>query len=211
MRRTRIKICGMTDEGALRVAAEAGADAVGFMFVPSSPRFIDPEAAFALATTLPAFVSTVGVFADPDPDEFAEIEQLCPTTLTQLHGQEDSKLVRTLGPDIIKAVRYDPATIAGTLREWDEDENVGTILVDGSAGGEGTAFDWAALKPLAAGLTKPLILAGGLNPENVGEAIRALRPYGVDVSSGVESSRGVKDEGLIRAFCRAVQRADAAG
>lgn len=209
MPRTRIKICGITDEQALVAAAQAGADAIGFMFVQGSPRVIDPEEAFALATMLPPFMATVGVFADPDPDAFAEFEQLCPTTCTQLHGDEDAKLVRTLGPDIIKAVRFDPSTIRDALARWDADENVGAILVDGSSGGEGVAFDWAALTPHLAGLLKPVILAGGLTPENVEEAIRAVRPYAVDVSSGVESSRGVKDASRIQAFCDAVRRADA--
>lgn len=208
MTRTRIKICGINDEHALDAAAQAGADAVGFMFVQGSPRYIDPETAFGLSTMLPPFMATVGVFADPDPDAFAEIEQLCPTTCTQLHGDEDARLVRTLGPDIIKAVRFDPATINENLARWDEDENVGAILVDGSAGGEGITFDWAALAPLIADLSKPVILAGGLTPDNVGDAIRAVRPYGVDVSSGVEATRGVKDPAKIRAFCQAVRRAD---
>lgn len=208
MSRTRIKICGVRTEEALAAAAEAGADAVGFMFVRESPRFIDPEEAFALAGMLPPFLSSVAVFADPDPDEFADVEQVCPTAYVQLHGSEDAKLARAVGPDVIKALRFDPATIRRDLLAWDAVDEVAAILVDGSAGGSGVAFDWQALAPLVDDIHKPIILAGGLTPANVGEAIRAVRPYGVDVSSGVESRRGEKDAGLIAEFCRAVREAD---
>ncbi|MDX2130463.1 MAG: phosphoribosylanthranilate isomerase [Planctomycetota bacterium] len=211
MARTRIKICGIRDEDALFAAADSGADAVGFMFVASSPRYIDPDAASELMGLLPPFVAAVGVIADPRPDAFAELEQACPTHLTQLHGNENEKVVRACGPDVIKAIRFDPATIGADLDRWAACDDVGTILVDGSAGGQGEAFDWNLLAPLVEACPKPIIIAGGLTPQNVGEAIRAARPYAVDVSSGVESSRGVKDPVLIEAFCEAVQRADAAG
>jgi len=208
MARTRIKICGIRDEEALFAAADEGADAVGFMFVRESPRYIEPEEAFALMSMLPPFVAGVGVFANPDPDEFAEMEEACPTQFSQLHGQENEKLVKACGPDIIKAVRFDAATIAAELDRWGECEDVAAILVDGSAGGMGEAFDWAPLAPLVETCSKPIILAGGLTPKNVGEAIRLVRPFGVDVSSGVERERGVKDVGLIEAFCREVRKAE---
>ncbi len=211
MARTRVKICGIRDEEALFVAADCGADAIGFMFVRSSPRYIEPEEAAALMGLLPPFVSAVGVVADPTPDAFGEIEQACPTHLTQLHGQESERVVKACGPDVIKAVRFDPATIGADLDRWGACDDVGTILVDGSAGGMGEAFDWSLLGPLVEACPKPIILAGGLTAENVGEAIRAARPYGVDVSSGVERARGVKDALKIEAFCKAVLRADAAG
>ncbi len=209
MPRTRIKICGIRTEDALFAAADEGADAVGFMFVKSSPRYIEPEEAYELMTMLPAFVTAVGVFMDPKPDDFGDIEQVCPTPLTQLHGSEPEKLVNLCGPDVIKAVRFDPETIARELDRWGVCEDVGAILVDGSTGGLGEAFEWARLAPLVEECSKPIILAGGLTPENVGEAIRAARPYAVDVSSGVEREKGVKDVALIEAFCRAVRRADA--
>jgi phosphoribosylanthranilate isomerase len=208
MSRTRIKICGISDEDSLLACVDAGADAVGFMFVRASPRYVEPEEAYALMTLLPPLVASVGVFADPDPDLFAEIEQICPTSFSQLHGREDAKLVKACGPDIIKAVRFDAATIEADLERWSEHEDVSAILVDGSAGGEGVAFDWKLLAPLIDRCAKPVIIAGGLHPGNVGEAIRLCRPFGVDVSSGVEREKGVKDIELIEAFCEAVQRAD---
>jgi phosphoribosylanthranilate isomerase len=209
--RTRIKICGIRTEEALFAAVDEGADAVGFMFVESSPRYIDPGEAAGLMSLLSPFVSAVGVFADPDPGEFAEIEQVCPTHLTQLHGSEDERVVKACGPDIIKAVRFDPRTIGRDLDRWGACEDIGAILVDGSAGGAGETFDWTILAPLVEQCAKPVILAGGLTPGNVGEAIRVVRPYGVDVSSGVERSRGEKDPRLIAAFCRAVREADGVG
>lgn len=208
MQRTRIKICGIRDDDALLAAADAGADAVGFMFVPASPRYVDPHDAFELMSLAPIFVATVGVFADLDPDAFSDMEEICPTTYSQLHGQEPERVVRACGPDIIKAVRFDPATIDADLNRWSQVDEVSAILVDGSAGGQGVAFDWAALAPLIETCAKPVILAGGLNPGNVAAAIRACRPWGVDVSSGVERERGVKDPDLIAAFCEAVREAD---
>jgi phosphoribosylanthranilate isomerase len=208
MPRTRIKICGIRDEDGLLTAADEGADAVGFMFVPTSPRAIDPEEAFALAGLLPPFVSTVGVTADLDAEAFADVEELCPTSYSQLHGGESEKLVRACGPDVIKAVRFDAETIVAELARWGAMEEVAAILVDGSSGGKGTTFDWEALAPHILECPKAVIIAGGLTPANVGEAIRACRPWGVDVSSGVESEPGVKDPALIAAFCEAVRRAD---
>jgi len=207
--RTRVKICGVRDEETALAAAGAGADAVGFMFVRSSPRYIEPERAFEVAGVLPPFVATVGVSADLSVDEFAKIEQRCPASCAQLHGNEPEDVVRRCGPGVIKAVRFDAATIAAELAQWDAVEEVDAVLVDGSSGGKGEAFDWAVLRPHIEGVSKPVIVAGGLTPENVGAAIRAARPWGLDVSSGVERERGVKDAGLIRAFCDAVREADA--
>ncbi|TVS08458.1 MAG: N-(5'-phosphoribosyl)anthranilate isomerase, partial [Phycisphaerales bacterium] len=115
------------------------------------------------------------------------------------------------GPQLIKSVKFNEATIDEELQRWEEVDEVDTILVDGSAGGEGVAFDWSLLNAAIerTGVRKPIVLAGGLTPENVGGAIRAVRPWAVDVSSGVERERGVKDTGLIEAFCRAVREADA--
>ena len=189
-------------------AVDAGADAIGFMFVRNSPRFIHPDDAYAIMSGLPPLVASVGVFADPDVDEFSDIEEACPTIYTQLHGTEDVELVRNCGPDVIKAVRFDEATIARELAKWDELEEVCAILVDGGSGGAGVAFDWSLLTPHLERISKPIILAGGLTPENVGHAIREVGPYAVDVSSGVEREKGVKDAALIEAFCEAVRAAD---
>lgn len=205
--RTRIKICGIRTDDALLAAADEGADAVGFVFIPESPGFIDPEEAFALSALLPPFVSAVGVFADPAADAFAEIEQVCPTAYTQLDGLEDPRLVKAVGPDIIKTVRFDERTIRDELLRWDASDGVAAILVHAAQ-----PADWSTLPPLVDDIHKPIIIRGGLTPANVEAAIRAARPYAVDVSDGVErgggGGGGEKDPDLIAAFCRAVRRAD---
>ncbi len=211
MPRTRVKICGIRDDEALFGAAAAGADAVGFIFHKASKRFIDPEEAFELAALLPPFVATVGLFVDATFEQFSKVSEVCPTSLSQLHGSESVDLATRCGPGILKALRFDALTIDAELRKWDKVPEVEAILIDGSAGGEGTCFDWQALVKPAKLLRKPLIVAGGLSPQNVGEAIRLIRPFGVDVSSGVERSGrpGEKDLSLMEAFCAAVREADA--
>lgn len=205
--RTRVKICGIRDDASARAAAEAGADAIGFVFARSSPRHIEPAEAAMIMAGLPPLVVTVGLFVNPSLDDFCAVEEQCPTHYTQFHGAEPEPLVRQCGPDIIKAVRFNADTIAADLAKWDRIDEVAAILVDGSAGGMGESFDWSALRAPAEACAKPIILAGGLTPENVAEAIRAVRPWAVDVSSGVERERGVKDPALIRAFCAAVREA----
>lgn len=212
--RTRVKICGVRSPDDALAAVDAGADAVGLVFHKSSPRAIDPADAWAILSSLPPLVSSVGLFVDATLDEFCEVEEICPTDYSQLHGDEGVELVRQCGPRVIKAVRFDPATIREQLALWDDVEEVDAVLIDGSSGGKGVAFDWGALAqavggPGAPNVEKPIIIAGGLTPENVGAAIRAVRPFGVDVSSGVEADRGVKDYARIRAFCAAVRQADA--
>ena len=206
---TRIKICGIRDEESAFAAADAGANAIGFVFYPQSPRFIEPVEAWEIVGMLPPFVASVGLFVNANIERFMLIEEECPTDLSQLHGQEQEDLVRQCGPNVIKAVRFDAATIQAELDRWNKVDEVDAILVDGSIGGQGTSFDWSALVAAKDRISKPLILAGGLTPENVGEAIRVVQPFAVDVSSGVESAPGVKDPDLIEAFCRAVRRADA--
>ena len=144
--RTRIKICGIRDAGAAHTAAEAGADAIGFVFARSSPRFIEPADAALIMGDLPPFLVTVGLFVDPSLDDFVGAEEQCPTHYTQFHGAEPEPLVRQCGPDIIKAVRFNAGTIEADLAKWGRIEEVAAVLVDGSAGGMGEAFDWAALR-----------------------------------------------------------------
>ncbi len=211
MARTRIKICGIRDQDSLAAAVEAGADAVGFVFVEGSPRAIDPGEADGLVSMLPPWVSAVGVFRDPDVEAFCDIEEACPfLAMNQLHGDEDVRTVKSCGPDVIKAVAFDPATFGEALDKWAVVDEVAAILVDGANPGSGATVDWGALAGFVAESPRHIILAGGLTPANVEEAIRVVRPYAVDVSSGVERERGVKDPELIAAFCRAVRRADAA-
>lgn len=208
MSRTRIKICGIRDADSAHAAVDAGADAIGFIFVRSSPRYIEPDAAAEIMASLPPFVSTVGVFMNMPVDAFSDVEEMCPTTHAQLHGDEDAELIAACAP-VIKGIRFAAATIAGELERFEGDENVEAILIDGPAPGEGVPFRWEDLSAHLASVSKPVFLAGGLNAENVGEAIAEVRPYAVDVSSGVERERGVKDHELIRRFCEAVRRADA--
>ncbi len=206
--RTRIKICGVRSFDAIDAAVEAGADALGFVFVKQSPRYIEPEKALPLVLRLPPMITSVALFQNCDLDTFCDIEEQCPTHLSQLHGDEPPKLVQQCGPGVIKSVRFDPATIAAHLDTWNAIDEVDAILIDGSAGGQGKAFDWTQLLPHLENITKPIIIAGGLTPDNVADAIATIRPYAVDVSSGVESRRGVKDPARIRAFCQAVHDAD---
>lgn len=207
--RTRIKVCGIKDHETAQVAAQAGADTVGFIFVEGSPRYIEPSDAVGIMMNLPPLVSAVGVTQDLSVDEFCDLEEVCPTPVSQLHGREDEKTVRACGPGVIKAFKYEEISIASQLKKWGAVDEVDAVLIDGGDGGEGTALDWDALSAHLKGFTKPVFLAGGLNPQNVGEAIAKVRPYAVDVSSGVESAPGVKDHDKIRAFVRAVLAADA--
>jgi phosphoribosylanthranilate isomerase len=209
MARTRIKICGIRDVETALVAAECGADAVGLVFVPGSVRRVEPEAAWEIACALPPFVAKVGLFVDAGSSRYHEVMERCPCDYGQLHGSESVEEVLECGPRVIKAVRFDPATIEAEFEKWNEVAEVEALLIDGGAGGEGKALDWAALARVQDACVHPIILAGGLTPQNVGEAIRVVRPWAVDVSSGVESSRGVKDAGLIEAFCEAVRAAGA--
>lgn len=207
--RTRIKVCGITNPEDAAAAVEFGADALGFIFVENTPRYIEPEEAATIMHALPPFVTAVGVVRDLDVDGFCEIEQRCPCPLMQLHGKEPEKTVAMCGPGVVKAFKYDGATIASQLQRWAKIDEVDALLIDGSEGGAGEAFDWNELAGhLADYDDKPIIVAGGLGPQNVGEAIRTLRPYAVDVSSGVEAEPGRKDHGRLAAFIDAVRRAD---
>jgi phosphoribosylanthranilate isomerase len=206
--RTRIKICGLRDADGVQAAVNAGADAVGFVLVPGSPRCIAPDAAYELMGLLPPMVTAVGVVRDLSVDDFCDLEQSFPAPLMQLHGSESEKTVRSCGPGVIKGFRFDARTIDADLARWDAIDEVDALLIDGSEGGEGQAFDWQALARATDGVSKPIIIAGGLTPETVEEAIRTVQPYAVDVSTGVESAPGMKDPARIEAFCRAVHRAN---
>ncbi len=207
-----------------RVCAEAGADAVGVVFAQGSPREVPPALAREIIQALPAFVTPVGLFVD---QPVGRVIQLCRQTgihQVQLHGSEDPVYARELineGYLVMKALGAKPG-FEQALEAWrsapGEEPKANAIILDtpgvagagpGQAGGTGKVFDWNALKAMQeagrwAGLPV-LVLAGGLTPENVGGAVKLLSPYGVDVSSGVESTRGVKSAELIRAFCAAVR------
>jgi phosphoribosylanthranilate isomerase len=204
--RTRIKICGVTSVETARAAVDAGADAIGVVLVPDSPRFVNSEQVESIAAVLPASVGLVGVFRNADPAELLP-PRVFPFDFVQLHGDEDEATVSAAGQDVIRGIPFDPPTI----RRWGDCPSVGFLLIDGPAPGSGTGFDHAALARLMPGIGTPVILAGGLCPQSVAEAIAVVRPFAVDVSSGVETVPGVKDPRRIEAFCDAVRRADAGG
>lgn len=206
--RTRIKICGVRDPETALVAAECGADSIGLVFVSSSPRRVTIDEAYDIQSVLPAFVTSVGLFINPKPDDYLTTMVQADLDLGQLHGKEPEPLVREIGPDLIKAIRYSPDTIEADLRKWSRIDELDAVLIDGGTGGTGEQADWQHLASVIDACDHPVILAGGLTPENVGEAIRLVRPYAVDVSSGVESSPGIKDPAKIAALCRAVREAD---
>lgn len=222
MKRTRIKICGVADTKSAWSAVDAGADAVGLVFVEGSPRQVDVERAREIVAMLPAFVEPIGLFVNDDPDHIREISHELGLHTIQLHGQETPEQVSALSPlRVIKAFAFEPREVSSALSPWRGGcDNLAAILFDAPppdakaahAGGSGRTFDWSALAALEhAGILAdlgPMILAGGLTPDNVAEAIRTLSPYAVDVSSGVESERGVKDPVRIAAFCQEVQQED---
>lgn len=219
MHRTRIKICGIRDPRAALAVVDAGGDAIGLNFVEKSPRFVAVEDARRIVDALPAFVEPVALFADATP---AHVRRVCAETgirTVQLHGQESPTAAEAVLPArVIKVVHFGDGATA-QIRAWRGVLNLTAILWDTPpqgaelTGGTGRTFAWqdlAQLQQTDALRGLRLIVAGGLTPDNVVDAVRVLRPYAVDVASGVESSRGVKDPGKIRAFCEAVRAADQA-
>jgi phosphoribosylanthranilate isomerase len=206
--RVRVKICGITSQRDADAAVAAGADALGFVFYPPSPRSLTPATAAAIIAGLPPFVTSVGMFVDPDPADIVEILETAGPDVVQFHGDEQESLclkaarpyikafnIRA-GFDIARAEAQYPSAVAFLL---DSD-------VPGAKGGTGVAFDWR-LWP--ARCTKPLLLAGGLTPFNVAAAIAATQPYAVDVSGGVEGAiKGCKDEAKLQHFINEVIRVD---
>ena len=225
--RTRTKICGITRLDDALAAVDAGVDALGFVFVPASARAIRPAAAARIAAELPAFVTRVGLFLDAAPDEVARALETVPDLVPQFHGTEAAAACERHGRPYLKALALGAAT-GGKDGEGGSGDGTDRVpanepaaayasatgfLLDshapGALGGTGVALDWTALDAAVAALGgRPLVLAGGLGPGNVREAIRALRPFAVDVSSGVESAKGIKDHDAVRAFLRAVRDAD---
>lgn len=202
----RIKICGITRVEDAVAAAEAGADAIGLVFYAKSPRAVSILQARQIIAALPPFVTTVGLFVDASRCELGEILDAVPLDLLQFHGDETPEACSGHGRPYIKALRVKPGDdVAGRIAQYPEAR--GFLLdtyVEGVPGGTGQAFDWSLVPK---DVSRPLVLAGGLTPDNVAEAIARVRPYAVDVSGGVEASKGVKDAEKIRAFvaqCRSV-------
>jgi phosphoribosylanthranilate isomerase len=205
--RTRIKICGLTREADVRAAVAAGADAIGFVLYEKSPRFVSPERAAELARCLPPFVTPVALFVNADAATVARAVSLMPGLLLQFHGDETPADCRGAGRAYLRAVRVSSGLdLLDSARQYAD--AVGLLLdahVDGYGGG-GKVFDWS-LVPRDVPL--PLVLSGGLHAANVMAGILRVRPWAVDVSSGVEAARGIKDAAAMRRFCDAVREADA--
>ncbi|MBU0484974.1 MAG: phosphoribosylanthranilate isomerase [Proteobacteria bacterium] len=208
--RTRIKVCGITNKSEAQRIVALGVDALGFICVESSPRNIDPEKVKEIVATLPPFVDAVGVFVDQDPNVVDEIAQYCGLTFVQLHGSESVEYCKSIGRRVLKAMSVRPGMEADILTPYAGCVN-GFLLDtyhEKMAGGSGETFDWKLLEKLD--IPAPYILAGGLSPENVGAAITQVRPFAVDVNSGVEIEPGVKDIEKVRCLVEEVTKADRA-
>ncbi|MBI3490455.1 MAG: phosphoribosylanthranilate isomerase [Acidobacteria bacterium] len=195
-----VKICGITRAEDAEAAVQAGAGAVGFVFWPESPRFIDPHRARAIAARLPPFVTTVGVFVNQAVAHVRSVASLVRLGAVQLHGDETPDEAAAIAVPVIKAVTLGDAQV-------DRWPSRATILLDADdplrRGGTGQTIDWPAAAAVAA--RRNILLAGGLTPDNVGEAVTRVRPFGIDVSSGVERSPGIKDPQRIRALFEALE------
>lgn len=204
---TRVKVCGNTSLEDTLAAVEAGADALGFIFVPGTPRHVTAEAARDMIAALPPLVTAVGVFADQPLEEVLWTVAFCGLGVVQLHGAEPPAFCSRIPAKVIKAVRVrDVESLAG-LGEYRVHAFLLDSYVKGAWGGTGQRFPWELGEGAKA--HGPVILSGGLTPENVAEAVGRLRPYGVDVCSGVEAAPGRKDLDKVRAFIARVRASDA--
>lgn len=201
--RTRVKICGFTRPADALTAVQLGADALGLVFYPPSPRAVSIEQAQAIVATLPPFVTVVGLFVDATAEEIREVLAAVRIDLLQFHGDEPAANCRGFGKPYIKAIRMaaevDLAALARTYHD------AAGLLLDAwhadAKGGTGQAFDWSRIP---AQCPLPIVLAGGLHPGNVAQALATARPYALDVSSGVESAKGIKDAAKMAAFLNEV-------
>jgi len=204
MSSVRVKICGLTRSEDVAAAVAAGCDALGFVFVHGSPRYLDEATAGALVQVVPAFVSRVGLFLDQGAEQVRQVLQRVPLSILQFHGTEEAEFCRQFGRPYIKAI-----SLASGVKVVDAEKaypDAAAILVDshapGGQGGTGKTVNW---QELSAG-SLPLILAGGLNPANVATAVNMVKPWAVDVSSGVESAPGIKDAVAMRRFIEEARR-----
>jgi phosphoribosylanthranilate isomerase len=208
--RTRIKICGITRPADAVAAAEAGADAVGLVFYPQSPRYLSAERALGIRDALPPYVQSVALFVNPDAAQVAQVIGRVRPAMLQFHGEETPQFCAQFGVPYVKACRVKSGVSRGIdlleyLRPF---SGAAGWLLDSFVeeyGGVGERFDWSLVP---AKRDKPLILSGGLARGNVADAVRRVRPWGVDVSSGVESAKGIKDGAKITAFIAEVRNAD---
>ncbi len=206
--RTRIKVCGITCQEDARAAVAAGADGLGFIFAAQSPRLVEPDMVRAITDELPPFVDRVGVFRDEEIEVVEEIVHYCQLTLVQLHGSESPEYCSKISCKFIKSFSIRPETDSRELALY-SDVASGYLLDTyhkHMAGGTGIVFDWKLVEQVKP--PGPLFLAGGLTPENVGEAIRQVKPFAVDVNSGVEYQPGRKDAAKLKSFAHEVRKAD---
>ena len=211
MARTRIKICGLTREADVDAAVDAGADAVGFVLWSGSARHVESTRAAALAARLPPFVTPVLLFVNATASELAAGLSEVPHAMVQFHGDETPTQCEAAGRPYLRAARmadgFDLLDFAASWRA--ESALMRALLLDAHSpgyGGAGKVFDWSRIPP---SVPCPVVLSGGLSPANVTDGVLAVRPFAVDVSSGVEQAKGIKDAGLMRRFCEAVREADA--
>ena len=203
--RTRVKICGITREQDARAAVASGADAIGLVFYPESPRCVSIEQARKIVATVAPFVTVVGLFVNADPAEIRHVIAAVPLALLQFHGQESNGDCNGFGQPFIKSIAMRGATdLSSEVARYPDASGflLDTYQPD-THGGGGKTFNW---EQVPGKREAPVILAGGLTPENVALAIRTVRPYAVDVSSGVESDRGIKSGDKIKAFMTGVER-----
>lgn len=207
MGRTRIKICGITRAIDLDAALRAGVDAVGFVFYPPSPRALSVEVATDLVRRVPPFVTRVGLFVNAEPASVRQTMAAVPIDLLQFHGEEDAQYCAQFGLPYLKAARVRPELdLLEFARAYPSAQG---LLLDAwveAYGGVGQSFDWSLIPQ---NLPLPMVLSGGLHAGNVAEAVAKIHPWAVDVSSGVESAKGIKDADMIAAFVAAVRTVDA--
>lgn len=205
--RTRVKICGFTRNADCLFAAKLGIDAVGLVFYAKSPRAVSIDQARQVVLGLPPFVSVVALFVDEEPETVRAVIEQVPVSLLQFHGEEGPDYCEAFSLPYIKAIRMHERVDLDAVQT--RHAHARALLLDAwhpeQQGGTGQKFDWNRIPPK---LHMPIILAGGLNPDNVGAALETLQPFAVDVSSGVETGRGIKDQDKMARFVREVQRFD---
>ncbi|MFQ5449042.1 MAG: phosphoribosylanthranilate isomerase [Nitrospinaceae bacterium] len=199
----KVKICGMTNAQDLRMAVEEGADAVGFIFYRKSPRFVAIRTVKEMMSLLPPFVEAVGVFVDESADRVNRIAESCKLDIVQLHGNESPGYCKKIRRRVVKAVRVRDEKSFALLSAYQVSGFLLDTYSEGNQGGTGRTFDWNLVH--RGKKYGPVILAGGLNSDNVSLAVSRVKPYGVDVCSGVEKSPGIKDPEKVRAFIQAAK------
>jgi len=205
----KVKICGITNLEDALAAADAGADAIGFVFYPESPRFIDPGKARAIIARLPVFITTVGIFVDESEELIRRVIREGGIQVLQFHGSESPILCTRFREKVIKAIRIKDEESIKEMQMYDVNTFLLDTKVDGTMGGTGKTFNWKYAE--MAKEYGRIILSGGLNASNVGDAVRLIQPYGVDVSSGVEIRPGEKDHHKIIEFVREAKKLYASG